>query len=314
MNSTCISKRLTSILNSTTITQLAKKCGFLQRMRQVSPMDMVLALLQTLGSRTQINLADIHKTLCTGDEKNISYKPFHNKLRKPELTNLLQSLTEQAAATWLLEPLQSTLPKEYPFKGIQAHDGSSLKLHIGLKDQFPGRFTQTHPAALELHMTLDVMSGTYEYLGLAPDKESERHYNPFAYEIRDILLLMDAGYFNIDYCHQASQHGGYVIMRANKQINPEIQIAFDGQGRPVKGLAGKKLKQLTLKKEELIDLTVNWKNKPGTHRLIAFWDRKKSGIGYLITNLDREQFSAEKIGELYGLRWQIELFFKELKS
>jgi hypothetical protein len=183
MNFTDISKQLTSIINSTVITQLAKKCGFMQRMRQISPMDMVLALIQTLGTRNKINLADIHKNLCLEDGKDIRYKPFHNKLRKPELTTLLQSLTEQAARNWLLEPLQQALPEEYPFKAIQAHDGSSLKLHVGLKEQFPGRFTKTHPAAMELHMTMDVMSGTYDYLGLAPDSESERHYNPFAYEI-----------------------------------------------------------------------------------------------------------------------------------
>lgn len=49
-------------------------------------------------------------------------------------------------------------------------------------------------------------------------------------------------------------------------------------------------------------------------RIIAFGDRRKSCIGYLITNLKREDFSLNTICELYGVRWQIELFFKKLKS
>ena len=314
MNFTSISKRLTSILNPATIRQHAKECGFIKRMRKISPFDIVLALINTLGTRQQVNLADIHKQLCTDEGKDISYKPFHNKLRKPELTSLLKKLTEQAAKEWLIGAFSQALPDEYPFRAIEAHDGSSLKLHIGLKETFPGRFTKTHPAAMELHMTMDLMSGSYNYLGVSPDSESVHHHKPFANEIEGILLLMDAGYFDINYCDEANRCGGFVIMRANGQINPEIEAAFDSEGHELKGLPGKKLKQMKLQKDELLDLTFSWKNKQGKHRLIAFWDRKKACIGYLITNLNRSQFSAEKICEFYGLRWQIELFFKELKS
>ena len=99
-----------SILNSTSITQLARKCGFMQRMRNISPTELVFALLNTLGTRSNINLSDIHKNLCIEHGKGINYKPFHNKLKKPELTQLLRALTEQAAKEWLFEPLQQALP------------------------------------------------------------------------------------------------------------------------------------------------------------------------------------------------------------
>jgi hypothetical protein len=314
MTLTSISKQMTNILNSATIRQYAKECGFMKRMRKISPFDMVLALINTLGTRQQVNLADIHKQLCTGEGKDISYKPFHNKLRKSELISLLKKLVEMAAREWFIGSFSQALSDEYPFRAIEAHDGSSLKLHVDLKETFPGRFTKTHPAAMELHMTMDLMSGSYNYLGISPDSESEHHHKPFANELEGILLLMDAGYFDINYCDEVNRCGGFVIMRANGQINPEIEAAFDNEGHELKGLKGKKLKQIKLQKDELLDLTVRWKNKQGKHRLIAFWDRKKSCIGYLITNLERSQFSAEKIGEFYGLRWQIELFFKELKS
>ncbi len=82
---------------------------------------------------------------------------------------------------------------------------------------------------MELHVTLDLMSGHYNYLGISPYSESERYSNPFAYEIQDTLLLMDASYFNIDYCYQADKRGGHVIMRTHGKINPDIEAAFDGQ-------------------------------------------------------------------------------------
>ena len=104
------------------------------------------------------------------------------------------------------------------------------------------------------------------------------------------------------------------IIRAPNNIKPEIVEAYDPYGLPVKGLKGKKLSTLKLQQDQQMDLTVKWSNRKGTYRLIAFWDRRKSTIGYLITNLKRDVFSCQQLCNLYGLRWQIELFFKELKS
>lgn len=81
MDFNAIPKQLTSVLNSSNITKLAKECHFMQRRRNISPMELILALLNTLGTRTNINLADIHKNLCTEHDIGISYKPFHNKLK-----------------------------------------------------------------------------------------------------------------------------------------------------------------------------------------------------------------------------------------
>jgi IS4 transposase len=36
-------------------------------------------------------------------------------------------------------------------------------------------------------------------------------------------------------------------------------------------------------------------------------------MNYLHTNLERAEFSAQEVGILYPLRWQIELLFKECK-
>ncbi|EDQ02440.1 hypothetical protein [Shewanella benthica] len=81
MNFNAIPRQLTNVLNSCNITQLAKQRHFMQRMRNISPMQLVLAILNTLGTRTNINLADIHKNLCSQHDIGINYKPFHNKLK-----------------------------------------------------------------------------------------------------------------------------------------------------------------------------------------------------------------------------------------
>ena len=49
-------------------------------------------------------------------------------------------------------------------------------------------------------------------------------------------------------------------------------------------------------------------------RLIASWPPGKSEPTYWATNLPREQYPATTVVQLYSLRWQIELLFKEWKS
>jgi hypothetical protein len=91
--------------------------------------------------------------------------------------------------------------------------------------------------------------------------------------------------------------------------------AYDFQGNALNKARGKKLNTLKLRdKNSTLDLTVRWPGYDFDFRVIAFWYKKKKRIGYLVTNLARETVPASDVVELYRLRWQIELLFKELKS
>ncbi len=129
-------------------------------------------------------------------------------------------MVTQAAEQWLLTPFQTAMPSKYPFRSVHIHDGSSLKLDDALAGVFPGRFTKTAPAAIELHMSMDLATGSMNYLDIAAGKESERHYMPFANELKGTLSLMDAGYFDISWCHEADRTGGYYVIRTSNAINP----------------------------------------------------------------------------------------------
>jgi hypothetical protein len=313
MNITAFKNDLKAIFTPQSLLRLARDTGFIKRARNLSPQHLVCAIVQTLGTQPKANLTDIHRSLGAISGTMPNYKPFHNQMKKKELTEFLRKMVEKATKEWLLAPFKDALPDMYPFKYIHLHDGSSLKLHPDLANTFPGRFTKTTPAAIELHMTMDLVAGSANYLAITPDKESERLYNPYADELKDTLILMDAGYFNINYCYEVDTNGGYYIIRASNSIKPEIIEAYDQEGLSVKGLKGKKLNSLKLQQSQQMDVIVKWPNRKGTYRLIAFWDKRKSKIGYLITNLKRNNFRCSQISDLYGLRWQIELFFQRVK-
>jgi hypothetical protein len=185
---------------------------------------------------------------------------------------------------------------------------------------FPGRFTTVSPAAVELHVDLDLASEMVNRVVLTPDTVPERHCLPEVQDVAGGLLLGDRGYYGKDYLQRLDAAGGFFIVRAKTDINPLILHARDGQGHELEHLCGKRLKSVAsqLATYDCVDLRVRFdtgRSAPFDCRLVVHPHLRERGVPrYLVTNLDAEDFSPEQVSDGYRLRWQIELLFKEWKS
>jgi len=56
------------------------------------------------------------------------------------------------------------------------------------------------------------------------------------------------------------------------------------------------------------------KGKQIALRVVLLWNPKTKRHVVLVTNVNRNEFSARVVAALYRLRWQVELLFKEWKS
>ena len=313
-----ISRQNQVIFNPKTLLDCARQCRFLQRSRQIVPMTLMLSFIDTLGSQSKANIADIHRKYQTLSGMPIEYKPFHNQIKKIHCADFFRNCFKKVMGDWVLQSLKLTSLSSgaaFPFTQVKLHDGCSFAIHAGLQGTYPGRFKKHTPAAVELHVTMDLLCGSIDYFALRKDTESERLHAPKPESLNDTLLLTDAGYFDRKEIIKIDENGGYTISQAACSINPVVEEAYDFQGKRIKKWSGKKLKKLKLKdKNQIMDLSVRWPGYDMVFRVIAFWYKKKKRIGYLVTNLPRETVVASDIVELYRLRWQIELLFKELKS
>ena len=80
---------------------------------------------------------------------------------------------------------------------------------------------------------------------------------------------------------------------------------------------GQKLKDVLsgFPKDQCLDLDVEWSDyKRWPYRLVVRWNEKKQKWAFIVTNLDRAEFTLSEVLQAYRLRWQIELIFKEIKS
>lgn len=319
VDATSISKQLIAALGDAQVLQIARECRWLRRLRDITPLALVVACLSTLGASKATWIADILRTFNAFTGLSIRYKPFHNQLRKaafPEfMRRLLERTLEKMTRRVLAPGLESKLGR---FRDILLHDGSSFALKDGLKKQWPGRFTKHSPAAVELHVTMSAFDDNPIQITLAPDKEAERALGPNAADLRDCLLLEDRGYEHRRFFLDMQSAGGFFVVRGNKAIRPTVRRAHDLRGRRLRHLEGKPLSWEALPSRS-VDVAIEWGTGLETYRgrLVALYKRGRRNektFVYLHTNLERAEFSAPEIGKLYRLRWQIELLFKECKS
>jgi hypothetical protein len=301
------------------LNELGKQTRLCRRERQVTPFRLALSLIECLGSGQVRCIADLHRGFNALCESSVRYKPFHNQLAKPGFAVFMRELLSRLLNELACEVLRFRPDSPFTrFTHIRIQDGTSFALKSTLADTFPGRWRKQKPAAVELHVDLDVFSEAMNRVVLSPDSMPERQFLPEPHEAAGGLVLADRGYYAQTYLRALNDAGAAFIVRAKRDITPLIVEAIDPTGRTVKGFANRRLSEVRSKfsRYEHLDLTVQFAHPDGPWRcrLIVHRNPTADCPRYLLTNLDRESFSVEHISDGYRLRWQIELLFKEWKS
>lgn len=320
MNASMMVKKFKQSFDERTLNALGKATRLCRREREATPFRLMVSLLQAFGCGRLESIADIHRTFNALSERPVQYKPFHNQLAKPGFANFTREVLSR-----LLNELAGDVLRFAPdspfarFEQIRLQDGTSFAVKDTLVETFPGRFTTVSPAAVELHVDLDLLSEVANRIVLSPDSMAERPFLPEVDDLEGQLLLADRGYYASAYLSALDAAGGSFIVRGVPNLKPEVVAAFDATGNPLDRWIGLRLDELgkRLRKQAWVDLTVRLTCGQDTFdcRLVVHPNLRPAGPPrYLFTNLPRDVFSPEQISDAYRLRWQIELLFKEWKS
>jgi hypothetical protein len=307
-------------LEENNLEKLGKESGFVQRRRTITATKFIGSLLHSLGTRKVESIADLHRDFNSDNNIFVNYKPYFDKLNSPGFPEFMRMLFERMMSEMSLKVLSPL--KEGPFRvftDVAIHDGTSFALHADLSDLFPGRFTTISPAAVELHATMSLFHDNLTAVTITADSECERHYTPDAKDLRRKLFMADRGYDDKQYAKEIERNRGSYLIRARSIMKPKVARIYRLSGKYRK-LEGKKLDQVLKRvpKSKLLDMDVCFENYYGevdfSFRMVLKYNRSEKSWMRLMTNLPRRLFSAKSVLSAYRLRWQIELFFKELKS
>ena len=180
-------------------------------------------------------------------------------------------------------------------------DSSTISLCLSL---FDWAKYKTAKGAIKMHTLLDYDGNLPAYVNITDGKTAD---NKGAYDVpllANSVIVADRYYNDFSLLNVWDSNSVYFVVRHKENL----------KFKPVKELELPENRHEHILKDEIIEFTGTKakQNYPKRLRRIAIWDEENEQVIELITN--QMSWTANTISELYRSRWQIEIFFREIKQ
>ena len=180
-------------------------------------------------------------------------------------------------------------------------DASTISLCLSLFDW--ARY-KTKKGAIKMHTLLDYDGHLPAYVNITDGKTAD---NKGAYDVpllKGSVIVADRFYNDFALLNVWDSNQVFFVVRHKDNI----------KFKTIKELELPEQKHQHLLKDEIIELTsVKTKEKyPKKLRRVALWDEENQQIIEVITN--QMSWTANTITELYKARWEVEIFFRDIKQ
>ena len=205
------------------------------------------------------------------------------------------------------------------FADVLIPDGCGFKLAKALSGVYAGTGV---PAQMKLHAVYSVAAG--DCVSAKATAGSVHDSDEFWPEWEsEALYIWDLGYQGVDRFVDAALSGAHVLQRLKDTHNPQVLASYgptgarraldDGEGGPVR--IEEALAIGLVHKQAVLDLDVrlvDCHKRELVARVVcvpfAGEDR------YYLTTLPREIFTPHDVAELYRVRWEVEILFRDWKG
>jgi len=302
---------------------LLNACGtdrkFCRRQRVITPLRLGLALTATCASQRVETSADCHGGFHALCGTTVTSNAFSNQVATPRCADFARTMTERLVSDMTLQVLGCKKGHACAaFHHIVMQDGSSCAIHDGVREVFPGRCKAVQPAAVALQTTMDVLCAAPTPVVLTPDTASEQAFVPEPTALRDSVLMADRGAVDVHSLRRVQAEGGFLLIRANAGMNPQVLEACREDGQRWHSLRHKALQRIhaTLPNRQRVARVVRWhvEGQPLCRRLLLSWNPRTKSFCSFLTNVPPQRDPLEVICRAYTWRWQVALLLKEWTS
>lgn len=312
-------RNLRSLLCFEDLELIARETNALSRVRKLHPIMMLEAMLATAG-RGSGRLADALRYLERERGIKVHRASFYKRLDKDfaEFVHVVMERVLASRAAGEHPKLRGVLEG---FRDLWAYDSTTVTLRHALAKVF-SKGGESGEAGAKLHAAVSLRHHAIVRPRLTEQKVHDAKGIDLGTDFADVLVLLDRGYSGHKLFAAIEDGGGMFVTRLKTSTNPTIasvhRAAMDA--RKAHGLTlDEALEQKLLPMDGVVDLDVDLslgKNTAFSARVVGLPVQQdgKAVTWWYLTNLPRARFAPELLRDLYRLRWQIELLWKQLKS
>lgn len=313
---------LKEMLDEEELASLGEDTRFIKRLRSVTAHAFVWATVLSRFAMGTPGFEAARQWFMRLTGQHIYPRPFQMRFKSAEAVGLLERTFAAAVAPWSTTRRLPRHPLAKRFADIVAWDSSLVQVADTLKTVFKG--TRATAASVKvvlgisiwgmLPLVARVVAGHRHDMVLGPSPDDFR---------KGTLLLLDKGFVAYEHLRKLGEAGLFYLcpMRSNGgplvvAVNAAPANARKAMKAASDGIALRKLLPhgKKIRKTWDIEVVIRARRKgsqPFRTRLVIVPGPNGEQRAYL-TNLTQE--SPQVLRELYRLRWQIELVFKELKQ
>jgi hypothetical protein len=251
------------------------------------------------------SLRDIEACLATQGQRL-----YHLGFRSPVARNTLANAN--AVRPWqiyadlaqhligIARPLYASEPIGLDLKeAIYAFDATTIDLCLSVYPWAPFRSSK---AAIKLHTLLDVRGSIPSFIHISDGKTHEVTVLDALTPEPGAFYLFDRGYTDFARLHALHEAGSFFLIRAKRGLRAKRRYSH-----PVDRVRTNVLCDQTI----TLEVFYSRQGYPTALRRVVVRDADGKRITFLTNHT---ALAPETVGELYRLRWQVELFFKWIKQ
>lgn len=305
--------RWKGILKSRELSEMARQSGFRKREpRKLTPRAWFWTMVLSFGAGSpKRTLAGTARLASIFGGKQISRQGLHQRFTKAAVTFMRQAcegLSQRAAAL----PKGALPGKLSAFEDLSLLDSTTIRLADRLARRYPACRHNVRKAAIKIHAQMSLTHQQTERIRMSAERLHDRKGAPISNWMHKRLLLFDLGYFDYSLFATILQRGGAFLSRLKTSANGTIVAVRSGcQVRHVGGPLNRSIYDGS---PVDLDAAFGSGERRIVLRVLGIFNPDLGDFHWYVTSLASEDFSPEEIAQVYRLRWQIELLFKEMKS
>jgi putative transposase len=299
-------EHLRETLDAKAIGELVETYGIQERERKLNVFALVVALILAAGTHEGGRQYDILRTYVDNGARRVVRGTFYGWFTEA-LLKLLTVLLDRAIAVGQRQAklLPGILGGVTDWRVV---DSTTVRLHDDLIDVFPGAGDY---AALKIHKEWSVGTGNLVAYKITPAREHDSPHLVVDERRRGTGLLVDLGYASIERLAECEAYDVKFVMRLKENWKPTVDRLIRGatfrdavEGADFDALLEEDI--IVLDGQTIdADVTVGRGALSVRCRLVGIPTPK--GYCFFLTNLSRKTHGPHQVGDIYRVRWEIEV-------